>query len=38
MRGGGVLDGTEIMAIYLSRKTSLSVGDIVLVFNIAFSA
>ncbi|OWP63232.1 hypothetical protein CDA63_10280 [Hymenobacter amundsenii] len=34
MRGGGVLDGTEIMAIYLSRKTSLSVGDIVLVFNI----
>ena len=34
MRGGGVLDGTEIMAIYLSRKTSLSVGDIVLLFNI----
>ena len=34
MRGGGVLDGTEIMAIYLSRKTSLSVGDIILVFNI----
>jgi uncharacterized membrane-anchored protein YitT (DUF2179 family) len=34
MRGGGVLDGTEILAIYLSRKTSVSVGDTVLVFNI----
>jgi uncharacterized membrane-anchored protein YitT (DUF2179 family) len=34
MRGGGVLDGTEILAIYLSKKTSLSVGDTILVFNI----
>jgi uncharacterized membrane-anchored protein YitT (DUF2179 family) len=34
MRGGGVLDGTEILAIYLSRKTSISVGDTILVFNI----
>ncbi|WP_052695633.1 YitT family protein [Hymenobacter sp. AT01-02] len=34
MRGGGVLDGTEIMAIYLSKKSSASVGDIILVFNI----
>ncbi len=39
MRGGGVLDGTEILAIYLSRKMSISVGDTVLAFNIAiFSA
>ena len=34
MRGGGVLDGTEIMAIYLSKKSSLTVGDIILLFNI----
>jgi len=34
MRGGGVLDGTEILAIYLSKKTSVSVGDTILVFNI----
>jgi len=34
IRGGSVLDGTEIMAIYLSRKTSLAVGDIVLILNI----
>lgn len=34
VRGGGVLDGTEVLAIYLSRKTGLSIGDFVLVFNI----
>ncbi|HVM90106.1 MAG TPA: YitT family protein [Puia sp.] len=34
VRGGGVLDGTEILAIYISKKTSLSVGDTILVFNI----
>ncbi len=34
VRGGGVLDGTEVLAIYISRKTSASVGDIILVFNI----
>ncbi|RSK36175.1 YitT family protein [Hymenobacter metallilatus] len=34
MRGGGVLDGTEIMAIYLSKQSSMTIGDIVLVFNI----
>jgi uncharacterized membrane-anchored protein YitT (DUF2179 family) len=34
VRGGGVLDGTEVVAIYLSRKTGLSIGDFVLVFNI----
>jgi uncharacterized membrane-anchored protein YitT (DUF2179 family) len=34
MRGGGVLDGTEILAVYLSRKATLSVGDFVLVLNI----
>lgn len=34
VRGGGVLDGTEVLAIYLSRKTGLSIGDFVLIFNI----
>lgn len=34
LRGGSVLDGTEVMAIFLSKKTGLSVGDIILVFNV----
>lgn len=34
IRGGGVIDGTEILAIFLSRKRSLSVGDFILLFNI----
>jgi len=34
IRGGGVLDGTEVLAIYLSKKTSFTIGDIILVFNI----
>lgn len=34
IRGGGVIDGTEVLAIALSRKRSLSVGDFILLFNI----
>lgn len=34
IRGGAVIDGTEILAIALSRKRSISVGDFILVFNI----
>jgi uncharacterized membrane-anchored protein YitT (DUF2179 family) len=34
IRGGGVIDGTEVLAIFLSKKRSLSVGDFILVFNI----
>lgn len=34
IRNGGCLDGTETVAIMISQKTSLSVGQIVLVFNI----
>ncbi len=34
IRGGSVLDGTEVLAIYSSRKTTLTVGDVILVFNI----
>jgi uncharacterized membrane-anchored protein YitT (DUF2179 family) len=34
VRGGGVLDGTEVLALYLSKKTALSVGDVVLLINL----
>lgn len=34
IRGGAVIDGTEILAIFFSRKQSLSVGDFILVFNV----
>lgn len=35
MRGGAVIDGTEVLAVYISRKSSLSVGDFIALFNIA---
>jgi len=39
IRGGGVIDGTEVLAIYLSRRNSLTVGDFILLFNLfIFSA
>jgi uncharacterized membrane-anchored protein YitT (DUF2179 family) len=34
IRGGAVIDGTEILAIYLNRKRNISVGDFILLFNI----
>ncbi|MGQ0826857.1 MAG: YitT family protein [Bacteroidota bacterium] len=34
IRGGGVLDGTEVLAIYLGKRTGLTIGDIILVLNI----
>ena len=34
MRGGAVIDGTEVLAVQVSRKTSLSVGDFIALFNI----
>ncbi|MEZ4886559.1 MAG: YitT family protein [Chitinophagales bacterium] len=34
MRGGAVIDGTEVLAVFLSRKTGLSIGDVILVFNV----
>lgn len=34
IRGGGVLDGTEVLAIYISRKTGSTIGDIILIINI----
>lgn len=34
IRGGSVIDGTEVLAISISRKSSLTVGDFIAVFNI----
>ena len=34
IRGGAVLDGTEVMALFFSRKFSTTVGDIITVINI----
>lgn len=34
MRGGAVIDGTEVLAIYLSRKWHVTIGDILLFINI----
>tara|TARA_R110000796_G_scaffold250788_4_gene380660 strand:+ start:12173 stop:13102 length:930 start_codon:yes stop_codon:yes gene_type:complete len=34
IRGGGVLDGTEVLAIYLSRKLGTTIGDIIILINI----
>jgi uncharacterized membrane-anchored protein YitT (DUF2179 family) len=38
IRGGGVLDGTEILSVFMSRKSPLSVGDVILVINIVIFA
>ena len=34
MRGGAAIDGTEVLAVYLSQKTRLSIGGVILIFNI----
>lgn len=33
IRGGSVIDGTEVLAIMINRKSSLSVGDFIMLFN-----
>ena len=39
VRGGAVIDGTEVLAIYLSKKTGATMGDVIIVFNVfIFSA
>lgn len=41
IRGGAVIDGTEVLALYVSKRTSLSVGDFISIFNVilfSFSA
>ena len=34
IRGGCVIDGTEILAVYITRKSFLSIGDIILLINV----
>jgi uncharacterized membrane-anchored protein YitT (DUF2179 family) len=34
IRGGSVIDGTEVLAVFVSRKTSLTIGDVILIFNV----
>jgi uncharacterized membrane-anchored protein YitT (DUF2179 family) len=34
VRGGGVLDGTEILALYIWRRSETSIGDMIMVFNV----
>lgn len=39
IRGGAVIDGTEVLAIFLSRKLGTTIGDIIILINIIiFSA
>lgn len=38
IRGGCVIDGTEVLAIYISRRSILSVGDVIAIFNILLFA
>lgn len=39
VRGGAVIDGTEVLAIFVSRKVGATVGDVIIVINIIiFSA
>lgn len=34
VRGGAVIDGTEVLAIYLSRKMGTTIGDIIILINV----
>lgn len=34
VRGGAVIDGTEVLAIYLSKKFGTTIGDIIILINI----
>jgi uncharacterized membrane-anchored protein YitT (DUF2179 family) len=34
IRGGAVIDGTEVLAIYLSRKFGTTIGDVIIVINV----
>ncbi len=34
VRGGAVIDGTEVLAIFLSRRFGTSIGDIIIVINV----
>jgi uncharacterized membrane-anchored protein YitT (DUF2179 family) len=34
IRGGAVIDGTEVLAIFLSRKFGVTIGDVIIVINV----
>ncbi|MEM5565228.1 YitT family protein [Psychroserpens sp. AS72] len=34
IRGGSVIDGTEVLAIFMSRKLGISIGDVLLLINV----
>lgn len=34
VRGSAVIDGTEVLAIYISKKSGLTIGDVILIVNI----
>lgn len=34
IRGGAVIDGTEVLAIFLSRKVGATIGDIIIIINV----
>jgi uncharacterized membrane-anchored protein YitT (DUF2179 family) len=34
VRGGSVLDGSEVLALFISRKTGSTMGDVILIINI----
>ena len=34
IRGGGVIDGLEILALYLTRRINVSIGDLIMVSNV----
>lgn len=38
IRGGAVLDGTEVMALFFSRRLSTTVGDVITIINIIIFA
>ncbi|HOZ78121.1 MAG TPA: YitT family protein [Ferruginibacter sp.] len=39
VRGGAVIDGTEVLAIFLSKKFGITIGDVIILINIViFSA
>ncbi len=38
MRGGCVIDGTEVLALYISRNSILTAGNIILILNILIFA
>jgi len=34
IRGGSVIDGTEVLAVFINKKSPLTIGDVILLFNV----